>query len=193
MATSIATGALRPAAVVLAGVLNLVEHGGQDPGAVGALADRGRSCRAGRNLGRLLACRMCRSGVVGPVPGGAGGVGVVRGAGARHQRRAEDDGRDHPDVDHCRSAACPLGTAALSSPPQASSSRWAPPQAAGGSSIRWTGGSATSRVPLALRRRAPARPSSSARAPRLRSVYHLARCHRGGCRIRGGCRSATVP
>src|SRR6187200_777286 len=74
---------------------------------------------------------------------------------ARHQRRAEDDGRDHPDVDHCRSAACPLGTAALSSPPQASSSRWAPPQAAGGSSVRWTGGSATSRVPLALRRRAP--------------------------------------
>ena len=39
------------------------------------------------------------------LPGGAGGVGLDGRAGARHQRRAEDHGRDHPDADHRRPAA----------------------------------------------------------------------------------------
>ncbi len=39
------------------------------------------------------------------VPGGAGGLGLDGRAGARHQRRAEDHGRDHPDADHRRAAA----------------------------------------------------------------------------------------
>ena len=39
------------------------------------------------------------------LPGGAGRLGLDGRAGARHQRRPEDDGRDHPDADHRRPAA----------------------------------------------------------------------------------------
>ena len=39
------------------------------------------------------------------LPGGAGRVGLDGRPGARHQRRAEDHGRDHPDADHRGPAA----------------------------------------------------------------------------------------
>ena len=62
----------------------------------------------GRHLDRLPHRRARRPAHGHPrLPGGAGRLGLDGRAGARHQRRAEDHGRDHPDADHRRPAARP--------------------------------------------------------------------------------------
>ena len=99
----------------------LLDRGGQGAGAAGAVPDRGRRGRPDRHpASRTASPRAATS-----APStrgfrrGAGRVGLDGRAGARHQRRAEDDGRDHPDADH-RRACCrrtPRRRCGWSSPP----------------------------------------------------------------------------
>ena len=98
------------------------------------------------------------------LPAGTGRVGLDGGAGARHQRRPEDHGRDHPDPDHRGSAAGPRRATAVGGHQRRAGHRrghrhgWLADHPA-----PWAGGSARSRAPRASRPRPPARPSSSAR------------------------------
>ena len=85
------------------------------------------------------------------------GLGVDGRPGPRHQRRAEDHGRDHVDPDHRGHAGAGLGTAVLGRPGRR---RWrsgsAPTWVAGGSSGPSAGASATSTRSRASPPRRPA-------------------------------------